>query len=503
MADTKDNTITERPPIIVIMGHVDHGKSTLLDYIRESNVVEGEAGGITQHISAYEVEHESENGKKRITFLDTPGHEAFGKMRSRGAVIADIAILMVSAEDGIKPQTLEALESIKSAAIPYIVAINKIDKPGADVQKTKNSLLEHGIYLEGMGGSIPFVEISAKRGDGVPELLDMMLLVAEMEELTGDASKQAEGVIIEANVDTKKGISATLVIKDGALERGDFVVADDSLAPVRIFEDYRGKQIDTAVFSSPVRIVGWSKLPQVGATFSSCSNKKEAEVQATSFVPEACAHALAQSEDEENPNIGLLPLIIKADVSGTLEAIEHELSKLTLERVIVKVIDKGVGGVTENDVNRVAGTTKPVIVSFSVKPDPRAAHLAEQAGVTIKEFDIIYKLTEWIEEEAKRRKPSMDVEDVQGKVKVLKVFSAHKNAQILGGKVVEGTLTDGTQLRIVRHGEEIGRGRIGELQAQKIKCAEVKEGNEFGAKVESPVEIVEGDEFEPFVVVTT
>lgn len=501
MANAQKNSIHERPPIVVIMGHVDHGKSTLLDYIRKSNIVEGEAGGITQHISAYEVEQITDGDTKRITFLDTPGHEAFGKMRSRGANIADIAILMVSAEDGIKPQTLEALESIKKADIPYIVAINKIDKPGADIPKTKNSLLEHGIYLEGMGGSIPFVEISAKKGDGVSELLDMMLLVAEMQELQADTSVPASGIIIEANVDAKKGISATLVITEGTLKRGECVVSEDAIAPVRVFEDFLGKQINEATFSSPVRIVGWSKLPVVGALFTTCVKKKEAEAQAACFKPEAAVHD-ALSQDENDPHIGILPLIIKADVAGTLEAIDHELAKLPLERVLLKVIDTGVGPVSENDVNRVAGTTEPIILSFNVKPDSRAVHLAEQSGVTIKEFDIIYKMTEWLEEEAKKRTPRMDVEEPQGKVKVLKVFSAQKNAQILGGKVVEGVLDAGSQLQILRRGEVIGKGRVGELQAQKVKADQVTEGNEFGAKIESKIEIAAGDELIPFNVIT-
>ncbi|MCK5591056.1 MAG: GTP-binding protein, partial [Candidatus Pacebacteria bacterium] len=286
MTNTQDNTTVERPPIIVIMGHIDHGKSALLDYIRKSNVVEGEAGGITQHTSAYEVEHTTKEGDiKKITFLDTPGHEAFSDMRSRGAVVADIAILVVSAEDGVKTQTLEALRAIKDADIPYIIAINKIDKPGADIEKTKNSLSENEIYIEGYGGDIPVQPISAKTGEGIPEILDMMLLVAEMAELKGETGKRAEGIVIESKVDPQKGISATLVITNGKLERGMYVVAEDVVAPVRIFENFSGKTINEAQFSSPVTIIGWNKIPSVGSSFVSFSKKKDAELCATAFKP--------------------------------------------------------------------------------------------------------------------------------------------------------------------------------------------------------------------------
>ena len=265
MTKEKIDKKIQRPPVIVVMGHIDHGKSALLDYIRKTNVVESESGGITQHISAYELTHNN----RKITFLDTPGHEAFKKMRSRGTEVADIAILVVSAEEGVKAQTLEALECIKESTIPFIVAINKIDKPQANVEKIKQNLIENEIYLEGLGGEIPFVPVSAKTGVGIPELLDMMLLVADLEELSGDKGKSADGIVIESNLDQKKGISASLVIKDGTLKSGMFVVAGDSFSPVRIMEDFKGLPIKEASFSSPIKIVGFNKVPQVGAKFSS------------------------------------------------------------------------------------------------------------------------------------------------------------------------------------------------------------------------------------------
>ena len=274
---TKEN-IVKRPPIVVVMGHIDHGKSTLLDYIRKSNSVASEAGGITQHLSAYVVTHTTkEKAVEQITFLDTPGHEAFQKMRLRGADMADVAILVVSAEDGVKPQTLEALASIKQANIPYIVAINKIDKPGADIMRTQTSLIENEIYVEGMGGDIPWVGISAKTGEGIPELLDIVVLAADIAELKADTSAPATGQIIEGKMDSKRGNTATLIVKDGTLKKGSFVVSGHSYTPVRIMEDFNGKPVSEAGPATPVGIAGFGEIPAVGAAFYTVATKKEAE----------------------------------------------------------------------------------------------------------------------------------------------------------------------------------------------------------------------------------
>ena len=277
MDNKKENKI-ERPPVVAVMGHIDHGKSTLLDYIRKTNIVDREAGGITQHISAYEVIHKDEKGKdKKITFLDTPGHEAFSKMRERGAKIADIAILMVSAEDGVKPQTIEAYKTIVASNTPCIVAINKIDKPGADIERTKINLAENEIYLENFGGQTPFVLISAKVGTGVDELLSLILVLAEMENFTGDISLPASGFVLESNLDSKRGIQATLIIKNGSLKKGMVVAVEDSSCGTRIMENFLGKGVTDATFSSPVRLVGFDKVPKVGGEFMSFENKKEME----------------------------------------------------------------------------------------------------------------------------------------------------------------------------------------------------------------------------------
>jgi translation initiation factor IF-2 len=481
------------------MGHVDHGKTTLLDFIRKSNVVAGEAGGITQHTSAYEVEHKTkESGTKKITFVDTPGHAAFSDMRVRGAILADIAILVVSAEDGVKTQTLEALEAIKSAGIPFIIAINKIDRPNADIEKTKNSLLENQIYVEGYGGDIPCLPISAKTGKGVPELLDMILLVAEMAELKGDPTKTAEGIVVEANVDSKKGVTATLVITDGTLKQGMFVVAEDCFAPVRILEDFSGKKIESAQFSSPISIVGWNKIPRVGAIFSSFENKKEAELSALSFKKDTSISAVQNRSTDDGFYI---PVVLKADVAGTLEAVKNEIKKVSTEEAPVRVISIGVGAITENDIKMAAGTKNAIVIGFNTEADNQARLLAEQSNVIIKTFNIVYKLTEWLEEEVKTRKPKKEVDEVVGKIKVLKTFSRQKDVEVLGGKVVEGNVKTNGHIRIVRRENIIGEGKILELQSQKIKISEVKEGTEFGAQIESKIEIAAGDILEYFIKV--
>src|SRR3989344_6859865 len=336
MAKLSPQNFLPRPPIVVIMGHIDHGKSSLLDYIRKSNVVAGEAGGITQHLSAYEVNHPVKEGvANRITFLDTPGHQAFSKMRSRGAGVADIAILVVSAEDGVKEQTKEALKAIKEAGIPYIVAINKIDKPNANIERTKQNLAENEIYLEGFGGDVPFVPISAKLGTGVSDLLDMMLLVAEMENLTGDSTLHAEGVVVESHIDTKRGTSATLIITNGTLKKGSFILAEESMAPVRAIENFLGKQVPEATFSSPVQITGFDSLPAVGATFRAYSNKKDAE-KAQDALREARAKVKPVAIIRTIPlaeNALVVPIVLKSDVAGTLEALEKEISKIERERI--------------------------------------------------------------------------------------------------------------------------------------------------------------------------
>ncbi|OGZ06178.1 MAG: hypothetical protein A3C93_05640 [Candidatus Lloydbacteria bacterium RIFCSPHIGHO2_02_FULL_54_17] len=483
------------------MGHIDHGKSTLLDYIRKTNIVAGEAGGITQHISAYEVTHKDAKGaEKRITFLDTPGHEAFKGMRARGARVADIAVLVVSAEDGVKAQTLEAYKSIIEAKIPYIVAINKIDKPNANVERTKQTLAEVGIYVEGYGGDVPFVAISAKAGTGVSELLDIMLLVAELAELTGDAEKPAEGVIIESRMDPKKGVTATLVITDGTLRRGMFAVAEDSMTSVRMMENFMGKPLDLATFSSPIRLTGWSGIPVVGTIVSSFADKKEAE----GAVEDAMARPemVAAKEDAAEEGTVTVPIILKTDVAGTLEAIEHELTKLKHERVRLKVAHKGVGAVSESDIKVALGAEQYLIVAFHTKTDALAADLASRNNVTIHSFDIIYKLTEWLSEEMLRRAPHISVVEHLGELRIIRCFSQQKEKQVIGGRVTTGKVSAGAKFKIMRRDAEVGEGKVVEVQCQKIKTKEAIEGSECGLQVESKITIAERDVLVPYIVVS-
>lgn len=486
-----------RPPVVVIMGHVDHGKSTLLDYLRNTNVVDGEAGGITQHISAYEVIHKDENNiEKKITFLDTPGHAAFSKMRARGANIADIAILIVSAIDGVKTQTIEAWKTIEETKIPVIVAINKIDKPDANVEKTKLELSENGVYLEGYGGNIPYAEISAKTGAGVPELLSLINIVAELEEFKADDEKLATGFIIEANLDQKRGIEAVMIIKDGTLHKGMWVASNDSACPVRIFLDFKGKAIDEASFSSPVRLVGFDKMPKVGSKFYSFAKKEDAlkhkDGDKNTLVPD--------KKDRDLPtNKKIIPIIIKTDTSGSIEAIEKEIEKIESESAVFKVIQKGEGIIGENDIKNAMGTENGIVLGFNVKVDNNANNLAERMGVTVLTFDIIYKMTEWLELEMEKRRPKIETTEITGRAKILKAFSRTKERQILGGKVVEGNILLGT-VKIMRRDNEIGRGKLINLEKGKTKTSSVEEGTEFGMMIESKLEIVAGDVIETFSI---
>ncbi len=483
-----------RPPVVVVMGHIDHGKSTLLDYIRKTNIVAGEAGGITQHMGAYEVIHDG----KKITFIDTPGHEAFTSIRERGASVADIAILVVSAEDGVKPQTLEALKCIKDEKLPYVVAINKIDKPGANIERTKLNLSENEIYLEGYGGDISFVPISALTGEGIPELLDMIMLVAEIGDLSADESALGEGAVIEANLDSKKGVSATLVVKNGHIETGMYVVAEDAFSPVRILEDFQGKPIKYATFSSPVRVIGFNKMPPVGSVFTAVHTKGEAEELVAAFkaLP-VKAIAFADTTGKI-----IVPIIIKADVVGSLDGVKHELAKIKHDKVAIKIVSEGIGAVSEADIKTAQGDPSITILAFNAKPDSKAKSMLEratsEAPVNFKEFKIIYELVQYVKDIVLEKTPKEYIDISTGKAKILAVFSKVKDRQILGGKVQEGSLVQGSEVKILRRDAEIGRGRIRELQQQKAKTTEVNEGFEFGTLVESKIEIAVGDKLEGF-----
>ncbi|HEY4502961.1 MAG TPA: translation initiation factor IF-2 [Candidatus Paceibacterota bacterium] len=521
MEENKNNKIAVRAPVVVVMGHIDHGKSTLLDYIRKTNIVEKEAGSITQHISAYEVVHkdkENKDGKDRkITFLDTPGHEAFSKMRERGAEVADIAILVVSAEDGVKPQTIEAWKTIVESKTPSIVAINKIDKPGANIEKTKTELAENEIYLENYGGKVPFTTISAKTGEGVDALLSLILILAELEDFKGNPAANASGFVIETSLDSKRGTQATLIIKDGSIKSGMTAVAEDAICSTRIMENFKGEVIKSATFSSPIRLVGFDKMPRIGSEFKSFLKKSEAEEYAKEWKnrPPRPSGTPPYKGGEGNPPLltkegsgvvkKIIPIVLKADVAGSLEAIEKEIKKIkcsgTVDNAEFRIIQRGTGPISESDIKNISDGENALVIGFNVKADKSAVESAEKRGIIISYFDIIYKMTEWLAVEMENRRPKVEMEETNGRAKIIKAFSRTKERQIVGGKVVEGRVTLNSVVKIMRREFEIGKGKIVNLEKNKEKVSGVDEGSEFGMMIESKIEIVSGDVLESFSVV--
>ncbi len=522
MTPKPQQNLIMRPPVIVVMGHIDHGKSTLLDYIRKSNIVAGEAGGITQHMGAYQVDHTTPEGiTTALTFLDTPGHAAFVGIRARGAQAADIAILAVSAEDGVKPQTVEAYTVIKNSKIPYIVAITKIDKPNANIEKAKQSLGENEIYVEGWGGDIPCVEVSAVTGAGIPELLDMIMLVAGLGDFKADLGKPATGFVIESTLDTRKGVSATLLLKDGTLEVGSFVVAGNAFTPVRFIENFKGEKIDTATASMPICILGWNEMPACGIEFVTTTSKKEAEKMVAEYAAEVRKNKNAVSaqkvatekvnaekggvenagqpkEAGETPSIVILPLILKADVIGSLDGVKHELAKVTHNKVQLKIVSEGIGDINENDIKVAAGDPTIHVLGFNAPPEKKAQAIIQRSPIPllVKNFSIIYELTQYVKDELAARIPKEYVEEMTGRAKILALFSKEKDRQVLGGKVETGSIFSGNDVRIMRRDAEIGRGKIRGLQQAKKTTDEVREGFEFGMMLDARAEVAPGDRIE-------
>jgi len=492
---------TVRPPIVVVMGHVDHGKSTLLDYIRKENTVEGEAGGITQHVAAYEAEHTGQDEVvKRITFIDTPGHAAFKAIRSRGANIADIAILVVAADDGVKEQTLEALSSIKASGIPYLVAINKIDKTNANIDRTKTTLLENGVYLEGLGGDISWAPISAKTGEGVSDLLDLVLLTSDLEEFSGNPEAEAEGYVVEAHRDPKRGVAATVIIRNGTLVNGHTVLAGSALAPIRIMLDQTDSPLEEATFSTPVTIIGFDDLPDVGAPFTSYKTKKEAESTRSEYL--ALRKKANKSVTEHASGTAIIPIIVKADAAGSLEAVVSEIEKLTEKTVAISIIQSGIGDVSDGDVKAAVAAGGALIIGFNVETNSSALEIIHQHSIHVEIFSIIYELTERLESLIKEKRPVEKVEETIGKAKVLALFSNRKETQLLGGKVLEGEFKKGSLIKVTRRGDLYGTGEVTSVQSGKQNVDKVSADGEFGAQIESECLIEKGDVLECYVVHT-
>lgn len=474
-----------RPPVVVVLGHIDHGKSSLLQSIKELGVkiTEKESGGITQHIGAYQIEKEG----KKITFIDTPGHEAFSAVRSRGAKVADIAILVVDGSEGVKSQTKEAVSHAKLAEIPIIVAINKIDKPEADSGKVKRELAKEGVTVESVGGKVPSVEVSAKTGQGIEELLELVLLMAEMENLKTNIQKAGEGVVIESYLDNQKGPLATLILNEGKLGSGDIVGTLSTFGKIRGLENFQGKPVQSAFPSDPVLVLGLENVPKVGENFKVFPDMESARKY------------LKPSEKKELPPIlevgpeqKILNIILKADVLGSVEAIEEVLKGLPQEKVILRILKSEVGNIQESDV-KLAKSGRAIILGFRVKVNSVARNLSEREKIRIMIFDVIYDLVEGIREFMEKiMKPERTREDL-GKVKILTIFLTEKNRIILGGRVIEGEARKGALIEVFRDEELIGKGKLINLQRNKKDAERVQKGEECGVLFEGDVKIEEGD----------
>ncbi len=477
-----------RAPIVVVLGHIDHGKSSILEAIKDFKITAKESGGITQHIGAYQIDHPSSGSgqAKKITFIDTPGHEAFSAMRARGAKIADIAILVIDSCEGAKAQTKEAISEIKKTGIPMIVALNKIDKPEANPEKVKRELMKEEVLVEKLGGKIPSVELSAKTGKGIPELLELILLVAEMEDLKTDISKLTEGVVIEAYLDNLRGPTATLILNQGKLILGQIIGTQTTLGRIKSLEDFQGNPVLEALPSQPVIVLGFEKVPWVGDQFKSFSDIETAKSYLKKI--EKKTPEVFSIEPEQR----VLNLILKTDCLGSIEGIEGVLKGLPREEVILRVLKSEVGEVNETDL-KLAQSARAKILSFRAKINPIAKMMSERGKIRIIKVDVIYDLVEEVRNLITRlTKPEVIRTDL-GKVKILAIFGTEKNRQTVGGKVIEGEVKKGALIEILRGEESVGGGKLVNLQQNKKDVDGVPKGSECGILYEGEVKIEEGD----------
>ncbi|MDJ1110724.1 translation initiation factor IF-2 [Macrococcus sp. S115] len=502
--DANEEDIMERPPVVTIMGHVDHGKTTLLDSIRNTRVTAGEAGGITQHIGAYQIEYND----KPITFLDTPGHAAFTTMRARGAQVTDITILVVAADDGVMPQTVEAINHAKAAEVPIIIAVNKIDKPTANPDRVMQELGEHGLYPEDWGGDTIFVQISAIKGDGIDDLLEMIQLVTEVEELKANPKRTAIGTVIEAELDKSRGPAASLLVQDGTLEIGDSIVVGNTFGRVRAMVNDLGKRIKTAGPSLPVEITGLQDVPLAGDRFVVFKDEKKAR-----RIGEARQQQNILAQRQESQKVSLdnlfeqmkqgemkdLNVIIKGDVQGSVEALAASLMKIDVEGVNVRIIHTAVGAINESDVT-LASASNGIIIGFNVRPDVNAKRAAEAEGVDMRLHRIIYKVIEEIESAMKGMLDPEFEEKVIGQAEVRQTISISKVGTVAGSYVTDGKITRDSQVRIIRDGIVVYEGQVDALKRFKDDVREVAQGYECGITIENFNDIKEGDIFEAFVM---
>ncbi len=487
--DTSEKTLTHRSPVVTVMGHVDHGKTTLLDTIRQSNVVAGEAGAITQHISSYKIEFKGKN----ITFIDTPGHEAFTAMRARGTQIADFIILVVSAVEGPKPQTVEVIERAKLSKTPVIVAINKIDLPNADIEKAKADISSFGLVPEEWGGDTPYVTISAKNNVNIDVLLDTLLLHAEVAELKGQVNCPAQAMVIESHLDPKLGIvTVALVIKD-TFRVGDIIRCDESLGKIKRMEDSNGKPIQTATLSEPIMILGLSEVVNVGEFIEQHESQKTAQVAAEMAKLKKGQKRFTSINTDSTGADGEFNIMLKADVYGSLEALKESILKIPQEKVTIVIKSESVGTVTSTDIE-FAKTTNSTILSFNAQIPPDSVSLVKNLKVNLIESNIIYEILQWVEEEILRNTKHEYRTELLGKAEVLAVFKSEKSTiNVFGGEVKHGKIISGKPLRVIRNGEDIGRFEILELQRNKEKTNEVNISQQFGISVSGKGKIQVGD----------
>lgn len=506
ITEIEDNPadLVPRPCVVTVMGHVDHGKTSLLDAIRETNVIAGEAGGITQHIGAYQVEHND----KKITFLDTPGHEAFTAMRARGAQVTDIAILVVAADDGVMPQTVEAINHAKAANVPVIVAINKMDKPGANPDRVKQELTEHALVPEDWGGETITVPVSAKSRQGLDHLLEMILLVAEMAELKANPKRLAKGTVVEAELDKGRGPVATVLVQNGTLEIGDAIVAGTAFGKVRAMLDDKGRRVKKAGPSTPVEVLGLSDVPQAGDVFHAVEDEKKARSIATKRTnkkrEEEFKSTSKVSLDDlfkqiQEGQVKDLNIIIKADVQGSIEALKQSLAKLSTSEVRVNPIHGGVGGITETDI-MLASASNAIIIGFNVRPDANARRAAENEKVDLRLYRVIYNAIEDVKAAMAGLLDPEFKEVVIGRAEVRQTFKVSKVGTIAGAYITEGKITKNAEVRVIRDGIVIHEGKLDSLKRFKDDVKEVLEGFECGIMVEKFNDIEEGDIIEAFVM---
>ncbi|MFI3177609.1 MAG: translation initiation factor IF-2, partial [Eubacteriales bacterium] len=498
--------MTKRPPVICVMGHVDHGKTSLLDAIRKTNVTDREAGGITQHIGAYTVKAKGE----KITFLDTPGHEAFTSMRMRGATSTDIAILVVAADDGVMPQTVEAISHAKAAGIEIIVAINKIDKPNANMERVKQELTEHELIPEDWGGSTVFAPVSAKSGEGIEQLLEMILLTAEILELKANAKRAARGLVIEAQLDKGRGPVATILVQKGTLNVGDFIAAGSCSGKVRAMIDDKGKRVKEATPSTPVEILGLNEVPAAGDVFVAPANDKEAKQFAATFISQNRERMLEDTKAKmslddlftqiQAGSLKELNLIVKADVQGSVEAVKQSLLKLSNEEVVVKIIHSGVGAINESDVI-LASASQAIVIGFNVRPDATAKITSERENVEVKLYKVIYQAIEDVQAAMKGMLDPIFEEKIIGHAEIRQIFKASAIGNIAGSYVLDGHFERGCKVRITRAGEQVFEGPLDSLKRFKDDVKEVKAGYECGLLFEGYDQFEELDIVEAYIMV--